>query len=33
MGRERAYNRRFQQMCGHCLVEPSSSPLEPMVRR
>ena len=21
-GRERAYNRRFQQMCGHYLVEP-----------
>lgn len=22
VGKERAYNRRFQQMCGHCLVEP-----------
>ena len=22
MGRERAYNRRFQQMCGHYLVDP-----------
>ena len=22
VGRERAYNRRFQQMCGHYLVEP-----------
>jgi transposase len=33
VGRERAYNRRFQQMCGHYLVEPSSSPLEPMARR
>jgi hypothetical protein len=22
IGRDRAYNRRFQQMCGHYLVEP-----------
>ena len=22
VGKERAYNRRFQQMCGHYLVEP-----------
>lgn len=22
VGRERAYNRRFQQMCGHYLVDP-----------
>ena len=22
VGRERAYNRRFLQMCGHYLVEP-----------
>ena len=22
VGRDRAYNRRFQQMCGHYLVEP-----------
>lgn len=22
VGRERAYNRRFQQMCSHYLVEP-----------
>ena len=22
VGKDRAYNRRFQQMCGHCLVEP-----------
>ena len=22
VGRDRACNRRFQQMCGHCLVEP-----------
>jgi transposase len=30
VGRERAYNRRFQQMCGHYLVEPPSIGLEPM---
>lgn len=22
VGRDRAYNRRFQQMCGHYLVDP-----------
>jgi hypothetical protein len=22
VGKERAYNRRFQQMCSHYLVEP-----------
>ena len=22
VGKDRAYNRRFQQMCGHYLVEP-----------
>ena len=30
VGKERAYNRRFQQMCGHYLVEPPSIGLEPM---
>ncbi len=30
VGRDRAYNRRFQQMCGHCLVDPPSIGLEPM---
>jgi hypothetical protein len=24
VGKDRAYNRRFQQMCGHYLVEPPS---------
>jgi transposase len=24
VGRERLYNRRFQQMCSHCLVEPQA---------
>ena len=32
-GRERACNRRFQQMCGHYLVEPPSIGLEPMAPR
>jgi hypothetical protein len=26
VGKERAYNRRFQQMCGHYLVEPPPVP-------
>ena len=30
VGRDRAYNRRFQQMCGHYLVDPPSIGLEPM---
>ena len=30
VGKDRAYNRRFQQMCGHYLVEPPSIGLEPM---
>lgn len=30
VGRERAYNRRFQQICGHYLVDPPSIGLEPM---
>ncbi len=30
VGKERAYNRRFQQMCGHYLVDPPSIGLEPM---
>jgi hypothetical protein len=30
VGKDRAYNRRFQQMCGHYLVEPPSIVLEPM---
>ena len=30
VGKERAYNRRFQQMCSHYLVEPPSIGLEPM---
>ena len=33
VGRERAYNRRFQQMCGHYLVDPPSIGLEPMAPR
>jgi hypothetical protein len=30
VGKERAYNRRFQQMCSHYLVDPPSIGLEPM---
>jgi hypothetical protein len=30
VGKDRAYNRRFQQMCGHYLVDPLSIGLEPM---
>jgi hypothetical protein len=28
--KDHAYNRRFQQMCGHYLIEPPSIGLEPM---
>ena len=30
VGKDRAHNRRFQQMCGHYLVEPPSIVLGPM---
>ena len=30
VGRDRACNRRFQQMCGHYLVDPPSIGLEPV---
>lgn len=30
VGKDRVYNRRFQQMCGHYLVDPPSIGLEPM---
>jgi len=30
VGKERLYNRRFQQMCSHYLVQPPSIGLEPM---
>ena len=33
VGRQRAYNRRFQQMCSHYLVEPPSIGLGPMAPR
>ena len=32
VGKERLYNRRFQQMCSHYLVQPPSIGLEPMAR-
>mgnify|MGYP001202710262 CR=1 FL=1 len=33
VGKERAYNRRFQQMCSHYLVEPPPLSLGPMARQ
>ena len=33
VGKERAYNRRFLQMCSHYLVDPPSIGLEPMAPR
>lgn len=32
LGKYRAYNRRFLQMCGHYLVDPPSIGLEPMAQ-
>ena len=33
VGKKRACNRRFVQMCSHSLVEPPSIRLEPMAPR
>jgi len=33
VGKERDYNRRFQQMCGHYLVEPPPLSLGPMAQQ